>query len=63
MLLGLDSDSEAGAQMMEVLSSELDHRLPHDWPPGPAERRAGADVSSVNTMGSRAILRGILFSM
>eukprot|EP00439_Symbiodinium_sp_Y106_P022523 s3867_g2.t2 len=24
-------DATAGAQMMEVLSSELDHRLPHDW--------------------------------
>ena len=24
--------TQAGAQMMEVLSSELDHRLPHDWP-------------------------------
>jgi hypothetical protein len=27
---GLDANS--GAQMMEVLSSELDHRLPSDWP-------------------------------
>jgi len=27
---GLDASS--GAQMMEVLSSELDHRLPYDWP-------------------------------
>merc|ERR1712079_107140 len=27
---GLDGNS--GAQMMEVLSSELDHRMPSDWP-------------------------------
>jgi len=25
-------DASAGAQLMEVLGSELDHKLPLDWP-------------------------------
>mmetsp|Transcript_30389 Transcript_30389/g.48690 ORF Transcript_30389/g.48690 Transcript_30389/m.48690 type:complete len:1768 (-) Transcript_30389:337-5640(-) len=56
-------DASAGAQMMEVLGSELDHRLPLDWPNSHGTVSAlaaqiGEHIAEIQAEGASEITKG-----